>query len=242
MNSLSSAGAAKVNMSLRGANGSERRSNLLVELEIASGKEHPRNDKRKLSMAQFTTLTSRVMPLPVNDIDTDQIIPARFLKATDKNGMGDNLFADWRYNPDGSPTEDFILNKPESQGAQILLAGDNFGCGSSREHAPWALTAFGFRAVISTSFADIFRSNSLKNGLIPIIVDEETHKMLFDLIEEIPNAELTVDLESQKLILPNGSVNFPIDPFNKTCLLNGVDELGYILGFEKEIAEFETRN
>jgi len=190
-------------------------------------------------MAQFTSLTSRVVPLPVNDIDTDQIIPARFLKATDKNGMGDNLFADWRYNSDGSPKADFVLNKSESKGAQILLAGDNFGCGSSREHAPWALTGFGFRAVISTSFADIFRSNSLKNGLIPIIVDEETHKMLFDLIEETPNAELTVDLESQTLTLPNGSVKFPIDPFSKACLLNGVDELGYILGFEKQIAEFE---
>ena len=192
-------------------------------------------------MAQFTTLTSRVLPLPVNDIDTDQIIPARFLKATDKKGMGDNLFADWRYNSDGSPKADFILNQPNSKGAQILLAGDNFGCGSSREHALWALTGFGFKAVISTSFADIFRNNSLKNGLIPIIVDEATHKMLFDLIEEIPNVELTVDLASQTLILPNGSVNFPIDPFNKTCLLNGVDELGYILGFEKEIAAFEEK-
>ena len=191
-------------------------------------------------MAQFTTLTSHVMPLPVNDIDTDQIIPARFLKATDKNGMGDNLFADWRYNSDGSPKPEFILNKPESQGAQILLAGDNFGCGSSREHAPWALTAYGFRAVISTSFADIFRSNSLKNGLIPVIVDEATHKMLFDYVEEVPSAEFTVDLESQTLSFPNGSVTFPIDPFNKTCLLNGVDELGYIMGFEKEIAEFEA--
>jgi len=190
-------------------------------------------------MAQFTSLTSRVVPLPVNDIDTDQIIPARFLKAVDKNGMGDNLFADWRYNSDGSPKVDFVLNKSESKGAQILLAGDNFGCGSSREHAPWALTGFGFRAVISTSFADIFRSNSLKNGLIPIIVDDETHKMLFDLIGEIPNAELTVDLESQTLTLPNGSVKFPIDPFSKTCLLDGVDELGYIMGFEGQIAEFE---
>jgi 3-isopropylmalate/(R)-2-methylmalate dehydratase small subunit len=191
-------------------------------------------------MAQFTTLTSRVLPLPVNDIDTDQIIPARFLKATDKKGMGDNLFADWRYNADGSPKADFVLNQPNSKGAQILLAGDNFGCGSSREHAPWALTGFGFKAVISTSFADIFRNNSLKNGLIPIIVDDATHKMLFDLVEEVPNAEVTVDLASQTLILPNGSVEFPIDPFNKTCLLNGVDELGYILGFEKEIAAFET--
>ncbi len=192
-------------------------------------------------MAQFTTLTSRVLPLPVNDIDTDQIIPARFLKATDKKGMGDNLFADWRYNADGSPKADFVLNQPNTKGAQVLLAGDNFGCGSSREHAPWALTGFGFKAVISTSFADIFRNNSLKNGLIPIIVDEATHKMLFDLIEEVPNAEVTVDLASQTLILPNGSVEFPIDPFNKTCLLNGVDELGYILGFEKEIAAFEER-
>ncbi len=192
-------------------------------------------------MAQFTTLTSRVLPLPVNDIDTDQIIPARFLKATDKKGMGDNLFADWRYNADGSPKADFVLNQPNSKGAQVLLAGDNFGCGSSREHAPWALIGFGFKAVISTSFADIFRNNSLKNGLIPIIVDEATHKMLFDLIEEVPNTEVTVDLASQTLILPNGSVEFPIDPFNKTCLLNGVDELGYILGFEKEIAAYEQR-
>jgi 3-isopropylmalate/(R)-2-methylmalate dehydratase small subunit len=193
-------------------------------------------------MAQFTTLTSRVIPLPVNDIDTDQIIPARFLKATDKNGMGDNLFADWRYNADGSPKPDFVLNKSESKGAQILLAGDNFGCGSSREHAPWALTGFGLRAVISTSFADIFRSNALKNGLIPILVDEETHKMLFDYLEEVPQASFTVDLESQTLSFENGSVKFPIDPFNKACLLNGVDELGYIMGFENEIAEFENRN
>ncbi len=191
-------------------------------------------------MAQFTTLTSRVMPLPVNDIDTDQIIPARFLKATDKIGMGDNLFADWRYNSDGSPKAEFVLNKPESAGCQILLAGDNFGCGSSREHAPWALTAFGFHVVISTSFADIFRSNSLKNGLIPIIVDDETHKLLFDLADEAPRAELTVDLATQTVSYPGGSFTFPIDPFNKTCLLNGVDELGYIMGFEEQIKAYET--
>jgi 3-isopropylmalate/(R)-2-methylmalate dehydratase small subunit len=191
-------------------------------------------------MAQFTTLTSRVMPLPVNDIDTDQIIPAQFLKVTDKNGLADVLFFNWRYNDDKSPKADFILNQPSSQGAQILLAGDNFGCGSSREHAPWALTSYGFRAVISTSFADIFRNNSLKNGLIPIIVDEATHKLLFDLVAEIPTAEFSVDLASQTLSFPNGSATFPIDPFNKTCLLNGVDELGYILGFEKQIAEFEA--
>jgi 3-isopropylmalate/(R)-2-methylmalate dehydratase small subunit len=179
------------------------------------------------------------MSLPVNDIDTDQIIPAQFLKVTDKNNLADALFYNWRYNDDKSIKADFIINKPESKGCQILLAGDNFGCGSSREHAPWALTSYGFRAVISTSFADIFRNNSLKNGLIPIIVDDATHKMLFDLVEEVPSVEFTVDLASQKLILPNGSVEFPIDPFNKTCLLNGVDELGYIMGFEKQIVEFE---
>ena len=192
-------------------------------------------------MAQFTSLTSRVVALPVNDIDTDQIIPARFLKATDKNGMGDNLFADWRYHSDGSPKPDFALNQPEAAGRQILLAGDNFGCGSSREHAPWALTGFGFRAVISTSFADIFRSNALKNGLLPIIVDAATHQRLLTLVEENPAVELTIDLATQTLTFPGGSVSFPIDPFNKTCLLNGVDELGYILSFEKEIAAFEAR-
>ena len=193
-------------------------------------------------MAQFTTLKSRVVVLPANDVDTDQIIPARFLKVTNKAGLGDNLFSDWRYNADGSPKPDFVLNKPESQGCAILLAGDNFGCGSSREHAPWALTGFGFRAVISTSFADIFRSNSLKNGLLPIIVDAKNHQDLFEMLEEIPNAELSVDLATQTLSLPDGrQVTFPIDGFAKACLLNGVDELGYIAGFEKEIAEYENR-
>ena len=194
-------------------------------------------------MAQFTTITSRLMPLPVNDIDTDQIIPARFLKATDKIGMGDNLFADWRYNSDGSPKRDFVLNNPTFSGAKILLAGDNFGCGSSREHAPWALTGFGFRAVISTSFADIFRNNSLKNGLLPIVVDLPTHKLLMDLVEEAPFSEVVVDLASQTLNLPdNRKVSFPIDGFSKACLLNGVDELGYIQGFEKEITAFESKH
>jgi len=192
-------------------------------------------------MVQFTVLTSRVVALPVNDIDTDQIIPARFLKATDKQGMGDHLFADWRYSADGSPQPDFVLNMPQSKGAQILLTGDDFGCGSSREHAPWALTGFGFRAVISTSFADIFRTNALKNGLLPVIVDAETHRLLFELVEELPNVELTINLDSQTLSFPGGTANFPIDSFNKTCLLNDVDELGYILGFEKEITAFENR-
>jgi 3-isopropylmalate/(R)-2-methylmalate dehydratase small subunit len=190
-------------------------------------------------MAQFIKLTSRVVPLPINDIDTDQIIPAQFLKVTDKNGLADALFFNWRYLPDGSPNPDFVLNKPEFAGAQILLAGDNFGCGSSREHAPWALTGYGFRAVISTSFADIFRNNALKNGLLPIVVDKPTHQLLFELIEEAPRTALTIDLPSQTLSFPGASVTFPIDPFNKTCLLNGVDELGYILGFEKEIMNYE---
>lgn len=193
-------------------------------------------------MAQFTTLSTRLMPLAVNDIDTDQIIPARFLKATDKVGMGDNLFADWRYNTDGSPKAEFVLNNPVYQGAQILLAGDNFGCGSSREHAPWALTGFGFRAVISTSFADIFRNNALKNGLLPIIVDVQTLKTLFTLAESNTSAQVDVDLATQTLILPDGKkISFPIDGFSKACLLNGVDELGYILGFEEQIAAFESK-
>jgi len=192
-------------------------------------------------MPEFTKLTSRLVPLPAENVDTDQIIPARFLKATDKNGMGDALFADWRYNPDDSPKPGFVLNDPKFQGARILLAGDNFGCGSSREHAPWALTGYGFQAVISTSFADIFRNNALKNNLLPVIVDAETLQSLFDLVEEAPAAEITIDLETQSVRLPDGSeVSFPIDPFSKTCLVQGVDQLGYIQSFENEIAAFEA--
>lgn len=193
-------------------------------------------------MTTFTTLTSRVVPLPVENIDTDQIIPARYLKAIDKRGMGEGLFADWRYHADGSPREDFVLNDPQFAGAQILLTGDNFGCGSSREHAPWALTAYGFRAVISTSFADIFRNNALKNGLLPVIVDAETHRALFFLLEEDLAAEVTIDLSAQIVLLPDGQMaTFPIEPFAKECLLKGVDQLGYILSFETEIAAFEGR-
>ena len=193
-------------------------------------------------MVKFTTLTSRAVPLPLDNVDTDQIIPARFLKATDKAGMGEALFADWRYKADGTPRQDFILNDPKQRGAQILLAGDNFGCGSSREHAPWALTGFGFRAVISTSFADIFKNNALKNGLLPVVVSAEIHQDLFDMLAELPAAELTIDLAEQSLALPNGQkVSFPVDEFARTCLLNGVDELGYILSFEKEIAAYERQ-
>jgi 3-isopropylmalate/(R)-2-methylmalate dehydratase small subunit len=192
-------------------------------------------------MPQFTSLTSRVVPMPVDNIDTDQIIPARFLKTTDKAGLGANLFADWRYGQDGSLNPDFVLNKPQYQGAQILLAGDNFGCGSSREHAPWALVGFGFRAILSTSFADIFRNNALKNGLLPIEVSKDTHKELFELFSSNHRAELTIDLASQTVTMPNGSIaEFAIDRFAKTCLLKGVDQLGYLLSFEKQIAEYES--
>jgi len=191
-------------------------------------------------MEKITTFTSRMVPLLVNDIDTDQLIPARFLKVTDKKGLGANLFSDWRYNSDGSPKEDFILNQPDAKDAGILLAGDNFGCGSSREHAPWALTDFGFKAVISTSFADIFKNNSLKNGLLPIVVSPQAHAELQAALKKDNAAQITIDLESQTLTLPNGSAyTFPIDGFAKTCLLQGIDELGYLLTLEDHIAAYE---
>ena len=193
-------------------------------------------------MAQFISLTSRVVVVPQNDIDTDQIIPARFLKTTDKHGLGASLFADWRYGPDGVPVPGFPLNAPRAQGAKVLLAGDNFGCGSSREHAPWALTGFGFRAVVSTSFADIFRNNALKNGLLPVAIDAGAHASLLAELARQPDAEVTIDLATQTLRLPDGTVvKFPIDPFARTCLLEGVDELGYILRFESFIEEHEQR-
>ncbi|MEI6223407.1 MAG: 3-isopropylmalate dehydratase small subunit [Deltaproteobacteria bacterium] len=193
-------------------------------------------------MAQFITLTSRVVVVPQNDIDTDQIIPARFLKTTDKAGLGASLFADWRYAADGTPVPGFPVNAPRAAGAQVLLAGDNFGCGSSREHAPWALAGFGFRAVVSTSFADIFQNNALKNGLLPVAVDAAAHASLLTQLARQPEAEVTVDLATQTIRLPDGSVvTFPIDPFSRTCLLEGVDELGYILRFEPRIEEHERR-
>ncbi|PJF48670.1 MAG: 3-isopropylmalate dehydratase small subunit [Chloroflexi bacterium] len=192
-------------------------------------------------MTCFTTLTSKIVPLPVDNVDTDQIIPARFLKVTDKAGLGDNLFADWRYDAEGNPKPDFVLNRPEMKGRQVLLVGDNFGCGSSREHAPWALTGYGFRAVISTSFADIFRNNALKNRLLPVIVDKPTHQQLFSLCEEAPDFEVTIDLAAQTLTLPDGrAVGFPIDAFSKACLLNGVDEIGYVLRMTDQILAFEA--
>lgn len=192
-------------------------------------------------MAQFTPIHSHAVLLPLDNIDTDQIIPARFLKITDKTGIGDLLFYDWRYQADGTPNPDFVLNQSQAKTAKILVAGHNFGCGSSREHAPWALRGFGFEAVISTSFADIFRSNSLKNGLLPVVVQPDVHAKLCALLQEDSRVQLQITLENQTLVLPdNTSVKFPIDEFNKQCLLHGVDELGYIRQFEKQIAEYET--
>jgi 3-isopropylmalate/(R)-2-methylmalate dehydratase small subunit len=188
-------------------------------------------------MTKFTPIESRLVPFPIDNLDTDQIIPARFLKTISKEGLGDQLFFDWRYDAEGKPKPDFILNTPEAKTAKILLAGDNFGCGSSREHAPWALLQYGFRAVISTSFADIFRGNSLKNSLLPIVVPRDVHAELF----RNPNITVKVDLAAQTLTLPGGrTVEFPVDPFSKHCLLEGIDELGYILQQEPAIASFEA--
>ncbi|MDE2052364.1 MAG: 3-isopropylmalate dehydratase small subunit [Gammaproteobacteria bacterium] len=189
-------------------------------------------------MDPIKTLRSRTVVLAMSDVDTDQIIPARFLTTTTRSGLGASLFADWRYASDGAPKADFVLNRPEATGCTILVAGDNFGCGSSREHAPWALTDYGFRAVVSTQIADIFRANALKNGLVPVIVDQGTHGWLM----EHPGAEVTIDLESTSLTLPGGqSVQFPLEPFARYCLMNGVDELGFLLGRETEIRAYEQR-
>ena len=192
-------------------------------------------------MKPFTNFESRMVPLAINNIDTDQIIPARFLKTTSKTGLDKQLFNDWRYDAQGSPRADFILNQPRSVGAQVLLAGDNFGCGSSREHAPWALTQWGFRAVISTSFADIFKQNSLKNSLLPIVVPGDVHVELFAAVGKDAAAPVKIDLANQTLTTPAGrEVRFPIDEFSKHCLLEGVDELGYILQHGADIAAYEA--
>jgi 3-isopropylmalate/(R)-2-methylmalate dehydratase small subunit len=188
-------------------------------------------------MIKFTAFESKLVRLPIDNIDTDQIIPARFLKTITKDGLADQLFFDWRYDANGQPKADFVLNTAAAKACQILLAGDNFGCGSSREHAPWALTQYGFRAVISTSFADIFKQNSLKNSLLPIVVSKEVHAALM----ADPIAVVKVDLGSQSLELPGGKkVQFSIDPFSRHCLLEGIDELGYILQQAPAIAEFEA--
>ena len=194
-------------------------------------------------MNDFTIIKSILVPLPQNNVDTDQIIPARFLKVTDKASVADGLFADWRYDSDGSERPDFFLNLPKYNGAQILLAGDNFGCGSSREHAPWALVGWGIRAVISTSFADIFKNNALKNGLLPIEVDQETHAKLFGLAAGELQTEVHIDLNGQTVIIPDQfSFDFQIDPFAKKCLLTGVDQLGYLLSFSEQISAYEDKH
>jgi 3-isopropylmalate/(R)-2-methylmalate dehydratase small subunit len=188
------------------------------------------------------SFSSRIVPLPAENVDTDQIVPARYLKVTDKEGLADALFRDWRFEEDGSRKDPpFVIDRPGMAGRRILLAGDNFGCGSSREHAPWALRAWGVQAIVSTSFADIFRSNALKNGVLPIVVDVATHARLFDLVARDPNAELRVDLAEQGILLPDGStIDFEIDPFAKMMLLAGTDEIGYVLGKVEAIAAWEA--
>jgi 3-isopropylmalate/(R)-2-methylmalate dehydratase small subunit len=189
-------------------------------------------------MEPIRIVKSRTVVLPIDNVDTDQIIPARFLKVTSKAGLGAKLFSDWRYDASGTPKPDFILNRPEAGGAAILVAGDNFGCGSSREHAPWALYDFGFRAVVSTSIADIFKNNALKNGLLPVVVSPAFHQRLV----ATPGAEVTVDLEAQTIALPDGTrERFPVEAFSRYCLLNGQDELAFLLSQDEDIKSYETR-
>lgn len=183
-------------------------------------------------------IVSRIVVMPQSNIDTDQIIPARFLTTTSREGLGDAAFADWRYDADGNPIEDFVLNQPEAAGCEILVAGRNVGCGSSREHAPWALLDYGFRAVVSTEIAEIFRSNSLKNGLLPVVVDKDSHDELL----ASPGAEVTIDLPAATILLPSGRrQSFPIDAFSKDCLEKGLDQLGYLLSQDDPISRFEAQ-
>ena len=187
-------------------------------------------------MEPITTLRSRTVVMPATNIDTDQIIPARFLTTTTREGLGASLFADWRYDAAGAPVPEFVLNRPEARGCEVLVAGRNFGCGSSREHAPWALLDSGLRAVVSTEIADIFRSNSLKNGLLPVVVDETTHQWLL----AHPQVEVEIDLAATVLRLPDGRETlFPVEAFARYCLMNGVDELGYLLAQSAAIDAYE---
>lgn len=191
-------------------------------------------------MDPFVTLRSTAVVLPLENVDTDQIIPARFLKTTDRLGLGNNLFADWRYDASGAPRPEFVLNRAEAKAAQVLVAGKNFGCGSSREHAPWALLGYGFRAVVSSEFADIFRNNALGNGLLPVALSEEIVDRICALIAADPRASFTVDLESRTFALPSDErFEFPVDPFARHCMLQGVDQLGYLMAREPEISAFE---
>ncbi len=193
-------------------------------------------------MEKFTTLSSTAVPLPIENVDTDQIIPARFLKATTREGFGENLFCDWRYDGDRSPKRDFILNNPTYEG-KVLVAGKNFGCGSSREHAVWAIYDYGFRAVVSSFFADIFKSNALNNGLLPVKVSDEFLHKIFTEIEKNPQTQIRIDLEAQEItIVPTQKTeNFEIDVYKKTCLLNGYDDIDYLLTLKEEIEQFEQK-
>jgi 3-isopropylmalate/(R)-2-methylmalate dehydratase small subunit len=189
-------------------------------------------------MKAVQTLRSRTVVLPGSNIDTDQIIPARFLTTTTREGLGRSLFADWRYDAQGAPRPDFVFNRPEAEGCRILVAGHNFGCGSSREHAPWALLDYGLQAVISTEIADIFRSNSLKNGFLPVVVDQATS----DWLVSNPGVDVTLDVAETTLTLPTGTrVKFPLEDFSRYCLLNGVDELGFLLDRSAQIEAYEQR-
>jgi 3-isopropylmalate/(R)-2-methylmalate dehydratase small subunit len=191
-------------------------------------------------MEPFVTLRVTAVVLPLENVDTDQIIPARFLKTTDRQGLGNNLFADWRYDAAGTPKPEFVLNRPEAKSAQLLVAGRNFGCGSSREHAPWALLGYGFRAVLSSEFADIFRNNALGNGLLPVALPEPVVERIGTLIASDPTTVFTIDLESQSFALPGGErFEFPVDPFARHCMLQGVDQLGYLAAKGPEIAAYE---
>jgi 3-isopropylmalate/(R)-2-methylmalate dehydratase small subunit len=193
-------------------------------------------------MKKISQITSRVAVLPINDIDTDQIIPARYLKITDKSGLGQNLFSDWRYNEIGDIKYDFVLNKPAFRDAKILLTGENFGCGSSREHAPWALFSHGIRVILAKSYADIFYNNALKNGILPIIINQDENDVLLEILEEIPHAEISVDLISQTVQLPTlDKLRFEIDQFSKRCLLEGTDEMGILLGYIDLITLYEQK-
>ena len=194
-------------------------------------------------MNPFTSHTGTALPLRAENVDTDQIIPARYLTTVTKEGLGEGLFADWRRDATGALRPDFPLNQPRYQGATILIAGPNFGCGSSREHAPWAIQDAGFRAVISPDFADIFYNNSLKNGLLPVRLPMEVVRLLWDIVEEVPTTLITIDLDSQTVSWPGGqAVHFEIDPFRKLCLMQGVDDLGYLLAKVDQIAAYEARN
>jgi len=188
-------------------------------------------------MEKITQLTSKTIVLPIDDVDTDQIVPARFLTTTEREGIGVSLFADWRFDKEGNEVEGFPLNAPEAQGRQVLVAGRNFGCGSSREHAPWAIYDFGIRAVISSEIADIFRNNSLNNGLVPVVVDAKTHRWLLD----NPGTEVTVDIEACELRLSDGkAVSFDIEPFARHCIIEGIDQMGFLQQNEDKIGAFEA--